>query len=392
MAKVGYSFWGFLGDKKYNKKYDEISTPDGNAFYSWSIIKGLLDIGYDVIQIMPDRDYPGYDLLYKKLFSSFCEKGRLDAYINTIPIVYYDNIDWFGLYEDVQNKIFSLFDDYKLNECKYILHEWRMSIHGRNIPRTCDIKDFQPDLVIQLALIKYCIKNNIKLIIFDLDYKISDYDYENLVKYSNIHFIELGYKYLITRERYYHCEIPFSFENINEFKLNTIIDNNLVYVGNRYERDWCIDKYIPTEINGVNVYGNWLEGGRDSQDRWPNIKFLYRANIEDFESIYSNTLATVLLAKRDYVDNGFMTARILEAIYFGCVPLFISEYGYEIIKKYAGEYNTLLTVSNKSDVIDRIYKFKYNVELRNSIITYLREHLRFMDVRNFIDLLEDIEG
>jgi glucosamine 6-phosphate synthetase-like amidotransferase/phosphosugar isomerase protein len=40
---VGYFYWGFLGDKKFNIKLKEVSTPDGNAFYSWSILKDLLD-------------------------------------------------------------------------------------------------------------------------------------------------------------------------------------------------------------------------------------------------------------------------------------------------------------------------------------------------------------
>ena len=38
---VGYSYWGFLGDKKLDEKFNEVSTPDGNAFYSWSIIREI---------------------------------------------------------------------------------------------------------------------------------------------------------------------------------------------------------------------------------------------------------------------------------------------------------------------------------------------------------------
>ena len=34
LPKVGYSYWGFLGDVKMNSNCDIISTPDGNAFYS----------------------------------------------------------------------------------------------------------------------------------------------------------------------------------------------------------------------------------------------------------------------------------------------------------------------------------------------------------------------
>jgi hypothetical protein len=56
---VGYFYWGFLGDKKFNDKLQEVSTPDGNAFYSWSILKDLLDKNYNVF-VPSDRDKYGY--------------------------------------------------------------------------------------------------------------------------------------------------------------------------------------------------------------------------------------------------------------------------------------------------------------------------------------------
>ena len=50
-----------------------------------------------------------------------------------------------------------------------------------------------------------------------------------------------------------------------------------------------------------------------------------------------------------------MTARIIEAVFYGCVPLFIEEYGEDCIKKYAGIYSQDLTVSTKSDIINIVY-------------------------------------
>ena len=40
--KIGYSYWGYLGDTKYDKNGKMASTPDGNAIYSWSIIYQLM--------------------------------------------------------------------------------------------------------------------------------------------------------------------------------------------------------------------------------------------------------------------------------------------------------------------------------------------------------------
>ena len=66
---VGYFYWGFLGDKKF-RNGKEVSTPDGNAFYSWSIISELQKRGYDVALYL-DQDKEGYEkqekLLIQKL-------------------------------------------------------------------------------------------------------------------------------------------------------------------------------------------------------------------------------------------------------------------------------------------------------------------------------------
>ena len=166
--------------------------------------------------------------------------------------------------------------------------------------------------------------------------------------------------------------------------------NNLVYVGNRYERDWCIDKYIPTELSGVVLYGNWLEGGRDSQERWPNINFGPRLQTKEMPLVYGTSMCTILLAKDEYLKHKFMTARIIESIFYGCVPLFIEEYGEDCIKKYAGEYSQDLTVSSKSDIIEISQYLKYNDEYRVSCIEYLRDRLKFMDVSNFVNTIYEV--
>ena len=87
---------------------------------------------------------------------------------------------------------------------------------------------------------------------------------------------------------------------------------------------------------------------------------------------------------------GFMTARIQEAIFYGTVPLFISEYGQSTILTYAGKYADLLTVYNQEDVSEVVEEFKRNPELRKEIILYLRKHLRFMDSKFFVNDIESL--
>ena len=113
----------------------------------------------------------------------------------------------------------------------------------------------------------------------------------------------------------------------------------------------------------------------------------------DMHDAYSNSAITILLAKREYCENGFMTARILEAIFYGCVPLFIEEYGEDIISLYAGCFADELTVRNSEDVIKKTKRFKEDVSFRNKVIDYLRVYLTFMDVscftRNVYNVIND---
>lgn len=386
--RIGYSYWGFLGDRKYDDNCNILSTPDGNAFYSWSIINKFIEDGHQVIGIMPDRDEPGFRFEGVNLFSSWCKMSRTNAYMSMNHLEYGDFFDIDN--RDILSKeaIMAVWDEYyKLYGYDAIIHEWRMSIPGRNTEDDIDSENWQPDLFIQDALIRYCIKNNIKLIIFDLDYKIP----RDLVEYfvyetKNIYIFELGDKWKeIAYETNGRCRkvyIPFNFRYVNYFKPKNKFSDKLVYVGNRYERDWCIDKYLKN-VPGVKVFGNWLEGNRHSDKEWPTINFGKRLQTSDMYEAYSNSAATILLAKKEYCENRFMTARIIEAIFYGCVPLFIEEYGEQTIKQYAGKYAEELTVRNYEDVIRISEKLNENVEFRNKVLSYLRTHLWFMDVSSF---------
>ena len=395
--RIGYSYWGFLGDRKYDDEGNILSTPDGNAFYSWSIINKFIEDGHQVIGIMPDRDEPGFRFEGVNLFSSWCKTSRSNAYMSMNHLEYGDFFDIEN--RDILSKdaIKALWDMYHVNEFDVIIHEWRMPIIGRNTSVDKDSENWQPDLFIQDALIEYCRSNNVKLIIFDLDYKISRDVVEDFVyATNNIYIFELGKKWSsLAYETDGRCRkvyIPFDFRFMNLFKLKSKFTDDIVYIGNRYERDWCIDKYLK-DVPGVKVFGNWLEGQRHSEKEWPTINFGKRLQTSDMHDAYSNSATTILLAKREYCENGFMTARILEAIFYGCVPLFIEEYGEDIISLYAGCFADELTVRNSEDVIKKTKRFKEDVSFRNKVIDYLRVYLTFMDVscftRNVYNVIND---
>jgi hypothetical protein len=367
-GRVGYFFWGFLGDRKYNINGELVSTPDGNAFYSWSIISELQKRGKEVC-VFSNRDHTGLIKEGENLFDAFAKIERYDAYCDL-------NFDY----------------SFNFNEkdFDYIIIEWRWEIKGRNDEET-KINNFemwQPDLEMMKLIIDRCNKKKIPFVVFDLDYKLT----ENDIKAYNIKYvIELGNKWdEYDNVKNKQVKIPFDFSCINEFDLKNEFKNSLVYIGNRYERDWCIDKYIPEDIEDCIVYGNWKEAGRDSEKRWSKIKFGHRLQTSEMQETYSSSLATILLAKKEYCDYGFMTARIIEAIFYGCIPLFISEYGENVIREYAGKYASFLTVTDKESVKRKLMALRDNIEARNKIIMYLRSHLRFMDSKFFIDDVEQL--
>ena len=369
--RVGYSYWGFLGDVKLNESGDVLSTPDGNAFYSWSIINEYRNRGIYIQQLMPDRDKHANSILGPDMFSAWLRYRRFDAYADMI-------------------RMYSMLEDYKLvvSDLDYAILEWRFLVPGRNDLELKGQKGWQPDLYIQDKLIEALNAKDIPFVVFDLDYKLTE---EDIKKYNIKHVIELGDKWkdnpLVKSKR---VEIPFCFNGINYFNPVEKPAGNLVYIGNRYERDWCIDKYIPEYLEGVKVYGNWNEAGRDSKERWPKIDFGGRLQTRDMHDAYKDYIATILLAKEEYCKMGFMTARLIEAIFYGVVPLFISEYGEDTISKYAGKYAQALTVDSKSDVDTMLKYLRFHPEERLEIISYLRSHLRFMDARCFVDDVEDL--
>lgn len=372
MKNIGYFYWGFLGDKKFNASGELVSTPDGNAFYSWSIIKALQDAG-NCIYILSDRDSVGYDKEGSKLFASFAQDARVEMYDKSIKFKP-------TMADDMYAALPSL---------DYVIVEWRWNIPGRNDANTKanNPNEWQPDRELMENIIRICNEKSVPVVVFDLDYKLT---YDDVKAFGISHIIELGTKWSQYKDiASAQVEIPFDFTSINEFPIrDRDYSADVIYVGNRYERDWCIDKYLP---EGTVVHGDWLEPGHgDPKNEWPHLTFRKRLNASEIMQPYNEAVSTVLLAKREYCEQGFMTARIQEAVFYGCVPFFIQEYGDALIQTYAGKYAHMLTVADKSEVADKVAYLKANPDIRKSIIIYMRHHLRFMDSKFFVNDIENL--
>ena len=164
---VGYFYWGYLGDKKFDKNGNEVSTPDGNAFYSWSIIKALQDAGRTVY-LFSDRDDVGFTKMNSDLFASFAQNARTAAYIDAIhPLERKD-------------------EDHLFNAMQYAIVEWRWEIPGRNDAQTKlnNPSVYQPDLEMMKDVISRCKANNVPVVVFDLYYKLTEEDIKKYVLYG----------------------------------------------------------------------------------------------------------------------------------------------------------------------------------------------------------------
>ena len=386
--KVGYSYWGFLGDYKFDEDKDLVSTPDGNAFYSSSIIHSLQQAGYEVIQVMPDRDMPGYDSMRDFLFSSWGTKMRSVAYRKMVRNDVKKHPNW--TVSDYFDYLETFWDASGLKDAKFIIHEYRFCIEGRNDTASFLHGEygFQPDYVIQLALFNYCIKHGVFVYIFDLDYKLDEATLDKLkAKGLKFKVIELGNKWACRGDEALRVQIPFDWDvMLAEADIHSVFSKtkSICYVGNRYERDETVYKYLDP-IGNVDVYGKWLLGDVD----FSGLVFHGRVHVPQMKEAYRTHMATLLMAKQEYYEHEFMTARILEAVFYGCIPFFAEEYGDNVIDTYAGAFSNFLKVRSAEELMTKTRMLEDDREFAYRVLCYLVSHLEFMNSDKFVEILEE---
>lgn len=386
--KVGYSYWGFLGDYKFDEDKDLVSTPDGNAFYSSSIIHSLQQAGYEVIQVMPDRDMPGYDSMRDFLFSSWGTSMRSDAYKKMTHNYVKKQPNW--TVSDYFNWLHKFWDVSGLKDAKFILHEYRFCIEGRNDTASFMHGEygFQPDYVIQLALFNYCIDHDVFVYIFDLDYKLDEATLDKLkAKGLKFKVIELGNKWARLGDEALRVQIPFDWDvMLAEADIHSVFSKtkSICYVGNRYERDETVYKYLDP-VGNVDIYGKWLNGDVD----FSGLVFHGRVHVPQMKEAYRTHMATLLMAKQEYYDHEFMTARILEAVFYGCIPFFAEEYDDGVINTYAGVFDNFLKVRSAEELMTKTRVLEEDREFAYRVLCHLVSHLSFMSSDKFVKILEE---
>ncbi len=384
--RLGYSYWGFLGDRKEDEAGNEISAPDGNATYSWSIIHEARKRGWQVYAMQQDRDRPAF-MRAGGNFAAFSERKRIDAYNGLLQT-----------------------NGVELPELDVLLLEWRFPIFGRNccswegqpcFPSTAksgqpimangygnNPVELQPDLFRQYELLKHYKTRGTKVIFWDLDHKVTLRDEEYYKPDAVFEPSAAPKTLLVERTR---TDFPFVVEDLLQFPtLSANPLRKLVYIGSRYERDECITEWVKPASDKwpgqVEFWGNWLKTIDQCRKLWPNVSYHDRITAKDFRKVYAEAVAVPLLGKKSFLESGLVTLRPMEALLLGTIPIGLrSHVG---IDRYV---QPGLIAGDGQDMIEVVETLcGLPLKERDRIRKENIEQLSFIDASHFVDKIEDV--
>ncbi len=334
--KIGYSFWGFLGN-------GVTDTPDGGRSHRRPFIDALLDRGHDIVFLQADRD-------------------RLEA-----------GDDLGGAYT---------FDD-GVPDIDVLFLEWRWAITGRNTT-VCGAEGHTCDLHRQAQLINhYTVRHQTPTVIWDKDRTLRAESVWRRTAHTLVCEAALvptpGARSLL---------FPVAEDLLAQADPVALAagprDLALGYVGNQYDRDESFDRFFAPAAARVEhlVAGKWTKTGR-----WPHVRFLGRIPFEAAAGVYGRALATVLMLPERYAAVGQMTQRIFEAVLAGCVPLAPADIRY--VNRFVPDE---LIVRSGRDVIERLSHLREiaGTQQHTDLIAACVDRLGVFGLSKQVDALEAV--
>ena len=385
--RLGYSAWGFLGDIKVeNGGY--VSTPDGNATYTWSILWEAQRRGWETFWMQRDRDREGWELRGSDIFRAFSGDRRLRSYLNT---------------RQTGGEGFP--------ELDVIIVEWRFPIPGRNCvyvpagpevqydrylthaswnPSVC-LPGIQPDLFRQREILNHYLGTRTRVILWDLDHKLEVEDEAAYVRTCDAIFETSFWPREILHRRV-AVEPPTCVDQLGSDYplLRPCPQKKLAYIGSRYERDDVITEWlgpVSSRYPGeVMFYGNWLKSVDECRRLWPDVSYNDRVTVEDFRLVYGDAVAVPLLAKRSYLERGFVTPRVFEALAFGTLPVGLD--AHSGIERYVPQECIAESGEHMIEVVERLSRMSYGE--RVALWGKNVDMIGHMDVSHFVDEVERV--
>lgn len=272
--RIGYSFWGFLGD-------GIVDTPDGGRSHRRAWVQGLAEAGHDVVFLQKDRD-------------------RLEAG-HASPR--------------------TLLWDLGFPEINLLFLEWRWVIPGRNDEASRATPGWTPDLDRQRELIAhYTLARKTPTLIWDKDLRLSPAH-----RLRRLRHVVVAEAALFPRAGAWSLLFPVHDQRLAEGMGKIPLAHplrDLVYIGNQYGRNRAFTQFVAQPAKRVShaVFGKWT-----STLRWPHVRFHGRIPFSRVGVEHAASLATPAIVPDRYAACGQMTQRLAEAALAGCVPLVASE-------------------------------------------------------------------
>ncbi|WP_203615367.1 hypothetical protein [Streptomyces sp. SID13726] len=296
--RIGYSFWGFLGN-------GITDTPDGGRSHRRPFINALRARGHEIVFLQANRDL-------------------LEA-----------DDDLGGAY---------VFDD-GLPEIDVLFLEWRWPISGRNTS-VCGTEGHTCDLHRQGELLMhYAVQLGMPTVIWDKDRTLRIDSIWRRAPQTAVCEAALA-----PSPGAHRLLFPVDDQLLAQADPHALAtaprDLDLSYVGNQYDRDHHFDHYFAPAAAHLShqVGGKWPR-----TERWPHVHFLGRIPFPQAHELYSRSLATVLMLPERYAVVGQMTQRIFEAVLAGCLPLAPAD-----ILRVEQFVPADLIVSSSQEVIERL--------------------------------------
>ncbi|MER5689397.1 hypothetical protein [Streptomyces sp. NPDC002205] len=333
--KIGYSFWGFLGN-------GVTDTPDGGRSHRRPWIDALIARGHDVVFLQADRD-------------------RLEA-----------GEDLGGAYT---------FDD-GVPHIDALFLEWRWAITSRNTT-VCGSEGHTCDLHRQAQLINhYTVRHQTPTVIWDKDRTLRA---ESVWRRAHTRVCEAA---LAPTHGAHSLLFPVAEDLLAQADPVALAaqcrDLALGYVGNQYDRDEPFDRFFAPAAARVEhlVAGKWTK-----TDRWPHVHFIGRVPFEAAAGVYGRSLATVLILPERYAAVGQMTQRIFEAVLAGCLPLAPANIRY--VNRFVPDE---LIVHSGRDVIERLSILREiaGTQQHADLIAGCVDRLRLFGLSKQINTLESV--